>query len=815
VTSSAAWRYRNSVNGMRLPWIALLIALTPVCGRSAEPRRPNVLWICADDHAPYVCGAYGNQKVQTPSLDRLAAQGMRFDRAYCNSPVCTASRQSFLTGRYPRSIGVTLLQTPLPAGEQTLARLLRAAGYDTAAIGKMHFNSNLKHGFDRRLDLADHQKYLQAHGTKPLPADVDVLPVWRPFRDPARIWLNGLYRSFGAVDADMAGTYFAREAARYLSERKDRPFFLMVSFYEPHSPFRFPVEYRGRHKPDTFSVPRVGPEDDRQIPAIFRDLTETDKQGILASYYTSTEFMDKNAGLVLEALRKSGREDDTLVIYTGDHGYMLGQHGRFEKHCCYEPAVRSPLLMRYPKQVKAGQASKALVEFVDIVPTVLDLCRVSIPGTVQGKSLVPVLTGKKKDHREHVVAEYSENEEAMICTSKWKLIYSTGKRMRRDGYATGRPLPGRTIQLFDMENDAEELRNLAKRPEHAKLVAGLIAELAEHMKRTARQPELIPKKGDVHAVLEHCLQPRDITPPRKQENQRQRDPEGRALAFLSREVPRWSTKNKCYSCHNNGDAARALYTAVRIKRPIPAEALADTTRWLVQPLKWDHNGGEGPFSDKKLARIQFAAALVEAMAAGEVKDRKALSEAARAVANEQSRDGSWQIDAAGNVGSPATYGPGLATVMARRALAIADPKKFAKSIARADRWLRQLPVRNVLDAAGVLLGLDAILDDTAAEKRKQCLAIIRKGQSRDGGWGPYVSSPSEAFDTALVLLALKSLEKQKDIDVMIAGGRAYLVATQQEDGSWPETTRPAGAQSYAQRISTTGWATLALLATAK
>src|SRR5581483_10645520 len=116
------------------------------------------------------------------NLDRLAAEGLRFDRAFCNSPVCTASRQSFLTGRYPRTLGVTQLSTPLPASETTLAELLKKAGYDTAAIGKMHFNSDLKHGFDLRLDLPDYRKNLQAKGRQPLPEGVAVLPTWRPFR---------------------------------------------------------------------------------------------------------------------------------------------------------------------------------------------------------------------------------------------------------------------------------------------------------------------------------------------------------------------------------------------------------------------------------------------------------------------------------------------------------------------------------------------------------------------------------------------------------------------------------------------------------
>ncbi|MGH7170149.1 MAG: sulfatase family protein [Gemmataceae bacterium] len=501
---------------MRQQAIALMVAaLTSGLARAETPRRPNVLWICADDHAPYVCGAYGNKIVRTPNLDCLAAEGVRFDRAYCNSPVCTASRQSFLTGRYPRTLGVTLLKTALPEGEPTLATRLRAAGYDTAAIGKMHFNSNLRHGFDLRIDVPQHNLYRKQHPAKPLPPDIKVLPAWRPFRDSARIWLNSAYLPFAARDEDMTGTFFAHQAADYLRQRRDKPFFLMVSFYEPHSPFRFPIEYRGKYRPEQFTVPKVGAEDDAQIPDIFRDLTAREKQGIVAAYYTSTEFMDKNVGLVLDALKRSGCAADTLVIYLGDHGYMLGQHGRFEKHCCYEPAVRSPLLLRWPQQIKARRNTKALVEFLDLAPTVFDFCGVPVPASVQGKSLKPLLRGEVQKHRERVVVEYSENEEAMIRTRRWKLIYSTGKRQRQDGYATGRPLPGRTIRLYDEENDPDETTNLAGKPEHARRVADLTSQLAEHLKRTARQPELIPKEGDVHAVLEFCLQPRDVKAAKK------------------------------------------------------------------------------------------------------------------------------------------------------------------------------------------------------------------------------------------------------------------------------------------------------------
>ncbi len=289
-------------------------------------------------------------------------------------------------------------------------------------------------------------------------------------------------------------------------------------------------------------------------------------------------------------------------------------------------------------------------------------------------------------------------------------------------------------------------------------------------------------------------------------------PEERALAYLAREVPRWAAENKCYSCHNNGDAARALFAAVRLGRRVPPAALADTTRWLSRPAGWDRNGGDGPFTDRKLARLQFAAALVEAVEAGLVKDAAALARAAEMVAGHQEKDGSWATDAEGVLGSPATHGQALATYLARRTLTRADAGKYAGAIARADAWARRASIQTVPDAAGVLLILGRSDDDAAAAQRQAAVAFLRKAEGREGGWGPYVNSPAEAFDTAVALLALAAGPDEAAMRPMRRRGRAYLVAAQQEDGSWTETTRPPGAESYAQRLSTTGWATLALLA---
>ena len=288
-------------------------------------------------------------------------------------------------------------------------------------------------------------------------------------------------------------------------------------------------------------------------------------------------------------------------------------------------------------------------------------------------------------------------------------------------------------------------------------------------------------------------------------------PEDKALAYLAREVPRWSLENRCYSCHNNGDAARALYTAARLGRPVKAEATADTDRWLGRPEGWDKNGGDGPFSDKALARVQFASALASAIEAGRVRDREPLARAATRLADDQADDGSWKVDEQNRVGSPATYGRALATWVARETLRAADPARFAPRIDRADAWLRRQPVSSVLDASTVLLAKAYDKSPGGVERRRKGLDLLRRGQAPEGGWGPFATSPPEGFDTALALLALDRHRDQPGVTALIGKGRSYLIATQQEDGSWSETTRPAGAESYAQRLSTTGWATLALL----
>lgn len=501
-------------------WCALLVPAAMVHPESqARPRPPrgearvkgpNILIIVGDDHGAGTLGIDGDPRQATPRLDALARQGVRFDRAFCNSPVCTASRQSFITGRLPHAVGVTRLLTPLPDDAVTLGDWLGDLGYDTAAIGKMHFNGPSKHGFVERVDSNDWSKWLDAHP----PPKGDKPRAWRPFQDPAAVWLNAEGHSYGLPLASMESTYFVDRVAEYFNRHKDkkkaRPFAMVVGFYEPHSPFKFPHEWKGKFRPEQFTAYPVSESDRLEQPKIFASLKPEEVQGIQASFYTSLSFLDHQIGKVLDALDASGLAEDTIVVYFGDHGYMLGQHGRFEKHCSYEPAVRVPLIVRWPGHLPRARRVTELVELVDVLPTLLDLAGQPSPPDLHGQSLKRLALGETGARgRDMVVCEYLENEEAMVRSSRYKLVVGTGSRQRKDGYETGRPLPGPFEKLYDLDADPEETTNLRDRPDLGSIALDLRRKLHDRLVNTrGTKTPTPPGLSEVEAVR-WCLVPQD------------------------------------------------------------------------------------------------------------------------------------------------------------------------------------------------------------------------------------------------------------------------------------------------------------------
>jgi len=470
----------------------------------------------ADDHAGYVLGADGNARAQTPGMDRLAAEGTRFAAHHCNSPVCTPSRQSLFTGQMPHMSGVTQLRTALATSKPTLARQLKQAGYVTAVFGKMHFNRPGEpglHGFDLCQTEDVMQKRWSAEvRPEALPEGVKTkrLP-WRPFQTPAAEWLNAACLPFPRLDAQMKGTFIARQAEQFLEANRDRPFALWASFHEPHSPFDFPIDDRSAFDPAGFDNYAPGGEDAWQVPLIFRELSPAEKRGIAAAYYTAVRFLDRNIGRVLAQLKRLDLDRDTLVVYTADHGYMLGQHGRFEKHCGYDPALRVPLVLRLPGRIRAGVV-REFTEHVDLAPTILELLGLRRLPVEHGRALLPYLEGRKpKTVRSHVVSEYLENEEVFVRDLRWKYIYCSGKRKREDGYVTADPTPGRYERLFDLKTDPGEFIDVAaKYPAEVRRMRGLAL---ERFRQTHPEASAEPRGSDITDSLDFYVKPRDNAQP--------------------------------------------------------------------------------------------------------------------------------------------------------------------------------------------------------------------------------------------------------------------------------------------------------------
>ena len=506
---------------MKLPrrsawaWLTLSLLLVhpePSASRPHAHRVPgpaptaNILIIVGDDHAGGTLGVDGDVRRATPRLDALARQGARFDRAYCNAPLCTPSRQSILTGRLPHAVGVTTLRGVLPAEAVTLGDWAGDLGYATAAIGKMHFNSAASHGFTTRFDTLDWERDL----ARRFPPAVDRRRPWRPLRSPAREWLNADCRPVDLPEPAMEAAYLADKAVAFLETHRAERFALVVGFHQPHAPFEFPPSLAGRYKPEDFDAPTPTAADLAARPRIFERLTPAEVRGIQAAYYSSLAYMDAQAGRILDALDALGLSRQTVVVYLSDNGYMLGRHGRFEKHAMYEPAVRVPLIVRAPGRVPPGRRVGELVELVDVLPTALDLAGLPPPPDLHGVSLAPLAEGRPGARgRNVVVSEYVENEEAMARSSRYKLVVGSGRVPRRDGYVERVPPVGPYRRLFDVLADPGEDVDLADRPGLSGVVADLQHALYLRLSTTRGTREPVPPGLAEPEAIRWCLLPRD------------------------------------------------------------------------------------------------------------------------------------------------------------------------------------------------------------------------------------------------------------------------------------------------------------------
>jgi arylsulfatase A-like enzyme len=479
----------------------------------------NVVVILADDHALKVTGCYGNKIVRTPNIDKLSSQGITFTRAYCNSPISSASRQSLLTGKYPHATGVNLLFTPFSdEGNTTIAEHLLAQGYKTGLVGKTHFNNHLwfslynngipKHGFSHMLEMGQYNAFLKKNLPSVIPDGVETYKKQNLENIPE--WMNSRCLPHPVTDSLSEGTFMATEAVRYMRENKEKPFFLWVAFHQPHHPYYFPLEYRGKYKPEDMPLPAGSPEDDRWIPERFRNLTDDQRRGIIASYYTSVEYLDKNIGLVLDGIKANGLDENTLVIYLSDNGYLLNEHKRFEKHTMWEEANQQPMIFRLPGNKSAGARNDAVVEYVDVVPTILELTGNPELTEVQGKSFVDVLNSKASAFRDYAFSEYLQDNTAMVVKGDWKYVFFTGSRDLGIGYKTGFSPSGIVHRLYNLKNDPSESTNVAGKPENKALLEEMQQVMLGHFMKTHPDAARCPKELTTEGKLVWFCEPRDV-----------------------------------------------------------------------------------------------------------------------------------------------------------------------------------------------------------------------------------------------------------------------------------------------------------------
>lgn len=481
---------------------------------SERNRRPNILWICTDQQRYDTIAALGNPHVSTPNLDALAQSGVAFERAYCQSPICTPSRASFLTGMYPSSIQVNRNGNPsFPDFPPLIGKRLADAGYACGLIGKLHLTSAYGRIEERADDGYAYWQYSHA------PRDD-----WESGHDYAD-WLRAKGADLGELIQDDAGvpaelhqtTWCAEKTIEFIDAQKGRPWFASVNIYDPHPPFNPPQEYRDMFDPGAVKGPlfrqsdlaqqakladvdfqsRARPPEalDIRSPILpqspSRHLIEEDTGGkrdartLIAAYYAMIKLIDDQLGRILEALDASGQREDTIVIFTSDHGEALGDHGLIQKGCrFYEGLVHVPLIWSWPGSFCENERSGALVELTDIAPTLLDVCRLPIPEYISGKTLLPILLGDDPPgaHRDYVRSEYIDALDLPAGSVATMYFDGRYKLIRYHNHDLG--------ELYDLEEDPGEFVDLWSSEEHQRLKLDLLQRSFDaHMRTLYPGPE--------------------------------------------------------------------------------------------------------------------------------------------------------------------------------------------------------------------------------------------------------------------------------------------------------------------------------------
>jgi choline-sulfatase len=423
-----------------------------------------VLLIMSDEHGPMFSSAYGHPIVSSPNLDRLAAAGVTFDAAYCPSPLCAPSRAAFMTGKHVHRARAYDNGAPFPSDEATWAHMLRAAGYEVVLDGKMHFiGPDTLHGFDRQLVSDRTSSIAGSDWPDPFP---------RGFRDGAttRRWVEeaGSGKKGNLVFDDQveaAALAYVREKAAAQQHTQDQPWLLCASFLAPHFPLVVPEPYFSMYYPHNVDMPTIPPGHvESQHPVHERGRLAYDLFGYTdeqirrcrAAYYGLVTHFDERIGRLLEAVSHPALRENTVIIYTSDHGEFIGEHGLWWKNDFYEHSSRVPLIASWPGRFSAGQRFGGAVSLLDVARTLVDLAGAPDPGDLDGDSLLPVLRDPQRAAwKDEAYCEYyghsTNRPQRMIRSGRWKLCF-----YHRE-----------PVELFDLQSDPAEFDNLAGRPEYA------------------------------------------------------------------------------------------------------------------------------------------------------------------------------------------------------------------------------------------------------------------------------------------------------------------------------------------------------------
>jgi len=476
-------------------------ALAPGRAGAAEATaddRPNIVFILTDDHAAHAVSAYGSQLIQTPHIDRIAREGIRFDNAFCTNSICTPSRASYLTGTYSHVNGVTTLSSRFDARQVSYPRLLQQSGYQTAIFGKWH----LGHGGNSDPQGFDEWEVLPGQGAYYNPEFI---------RPEGRIVRPG-YVSDVITDLSLD----------WLENRRDpaRPFALMVHQKAPHRPFdpgpahaedfedaeiaeptTLRDDYSDRSAAATAARMRVG----RDLTA--RDLKEPVPPGLtpdeelswkyrryMEDYLRCVASVDDNVGRVLDAVDRAGIADNTIIVYTSDQGFFLGDHGWFDKRFMYEQSLRMPFVVRWPQRIQPGISNDEMILNIDVAQTFLELAGVPVPERMQGRSLVPLLLGHAPRWRSSVYYRYWMHDDNAhhiwahygVRTRRYKLIYFYNRGLGQPGTGTDEQPP--EWELFDLDRDPDELHSVHDDPAYADVRRSLEKELARLQELYGDQP---------------------------------------------------------------------------------------------------------------------------------------------------------------------------------------------------------------------------------------------------------------------------------------------------------------------------------------